>query len=153
MRSSRAQSEVVGSILLVAIVVLAISVIGTLVLTGLFDKQDPVSADVQGQLTLNESGDYVVRFDHGGGDSIESSELRVVVRNESGAQEEVQFDGTAYSGDGNGRFDPGEQWENSSIVCTDSDCPVVISEGEPVQIILVHDATNTVLFNGERTVE
>ena len=152
MRTARGQSEVIGSILLVAVIVVAVSTIGAIVLSEIGTQDEPVSAVVEGSVTAENDG--TVQFEHGGGDSVEASDLTVLVANESGPQQEFPFTRGDIDGDGDERFEQGERWTNSTIVCTSGPCPVhVTSDSERVRIVLVHDPSGTLLFDGTRTIE
>lgn len=137
-RAERGQSEVVGSILLVAVIVLGVSIIGAIVLGDIASQDQPVSAVIEGNAT---SG--TVTFEHGGGDPIATSELRVVVQNDSGASQEIDFTpANITQGDGDDRFEPGEHWEHHNPY----------GGSDTVRLVLVHEPTGEVLFEGRRQV-
>lgn len=139
MHSARGQSEVVGSILLVAVIVIAVSTIGTIVFGGILSEDDPVSAVIDGDVTLEDDG--TVRFQHGGGDSLAAADLAVVARSES-TDRRLSFTVENIRGNGDEYFDPGERWIDSNIS---------FGTGERVRLLLVHEPTGTVLFDGVRT--
>jgi flagellin-like protein len=138
----RAQSEVVGSILLVAMIVLGISIIGAIVLGDIASREETVSAVVEGNATAGQ-----IEFRHGGGDSIPTAELTVVVENESGAQDSLPFGEGTLTGANDELFQPGERWSEDT-----SALAIAISPGDRVRLRLVHEPTGALLFDGARTV-
>lgn len=130
MHSERGQSEVVGSILLVAIIVLAMSVIGTIVLGAMLAQDEPVSATIDAEANTTH-----VAFEHGGGDTLASSDLTVIVRDETD-EKQIDFAENA----SHESFEPGMEWsaEHGFAQC------------DRLQLWLVHDPTGTVLFDGAR---
>jgi flagellin-like protein len=150
-RTARGQSEVIGSILLVAVIVVAVSTIGGILLSEIGSQEDPPSAVVEGSVT--EANNGTVQFEHGGGDSAEASALTVLVANESGPQRAFPFTPGDIHGNGDNRFEQGERWTNSTILCKSPSCPVPVSDSERVRIALVHEPSGTLLFEGARSVE
>lgn len=139
MHSARGQSEVVGSLLLVAVTVIAVSTIGTIAFDGILSEEETVSAIVDGDVTADGNG--TIRFQHGGGDSLAAADLAVVARSES-IDQQLSFTERDVRGDGDEYFDPGERWINRSIS---------FGDGERVRLLLVHEPTGEVLFDGVRT--
>ena len=143
MYDERAQSEVLGTILLVAIVVLVVSTVGVIVVSDLSNQEQQVSALIDGEVTTE-----TVEFQHGGGDPIPAGELLVVVRNGS-SEQQIAFAPEDIRGDGDDLFEPGERWVNDSVSFEERD------EGEQkqrVQLLLVHRPSGSLLFDGVRLV-
>jgi flagellin-like protein len=135
-RDERGASEVIGSILLVGIVVLAVT---TFTAATLLDRafDDRARADV----TANVTTDRVV-LNHTGGESVDAADVSVIVRG-GGVERRKNLATTGtLSGDGDERFDPGEGWQ---WVTTDFDGV------DRARVLVVHD-NRTVLFEGERRV-
>lgn len=134
---SRGQSTVVGTILLVAVVVLGVTLFGFFSLASVTDAADGPVVDVAA--TLTSTG---LTLTHGGGDSLPAQELVVIVRNDS-TSVSLPFEAEALGGDGDGLFEPGERWTNTST----------LPDGHRLTIIVVHEPSNAVLFDGtkERT--
>ena len=127
----RAQSEVLGTILLVAITVTAVTILGLIVVSDLLGEEEQVSAIIEGEVTTE-----TVEFRHGGGDPLQTADLVVVVRNDS-VEERLAFH------EEEGLFRPGQR---RSIDCSCFD------EGEEVRLILAHRPTGSLLFDGVRVV-
>lgn len=139
MHSARGQSEVVGSLLLVAVTVIAVSTVGTIAFSGILSEEGSVSVVIDGEVTTESDG--TIRFQHGGGDSLAVADVTIVTRSES-TDRRLLFTAGDVRGDGDEYFDPGERWINRSVTFED---------GERVQLLLVHEPTETVLYDGVRT--
>ncbi|MFD1633659.1 type IV pilin N-terminal domain-containing protein [Haloplanus ruber] len=131
----RAQSELVGTILVVGLVVASVGVAGAYAMETVTQSSEAPQATVTGQVDTDG-----ITLSHQGGDSLPSEDLRLVVRvNESGTGLGWS-DGTLSGGDDT--FDPGEGWNVSESY----------APGSVVTIRLVDEPTNTVLFRAETTV-
>lgn len=132
---TRAQSEAVATVLLLVIVVTLVSGVGY-VLLGTIEPDDDPMADVAATVT-----DDAVTITHRGGDSLPGDDLTVVLRY-GGSEERYDFasDGTYGPDD---TFETGEEWR--------LDGPVPYDSGDRVEVLLIHDPSNTVLFRGRRT--
>ena len=128
---SRGQSEVVGSILLVALIVVALTV-GAVAFAVLLDEDDPVST-VVGVEGMNDS---TITLQHGGGDSVAVADLELVARNNTSTERYPFTNGTDL-GDGDGRFETGERWQTNHS----------FSECDRVRLLLVDQSTGTVLLD------
>jgi hypothetical protein len=129
----RAQSEVVGSILVIGLVVVTIGVAGATALGPLASGTDTVRAEVTGDVRADG-----LALSHRGGDPLPSDDLRLIVGvngNETGLD---WADGTLSGGDD--VFSPGEGWRVSRDYHADS----------VVAVRLIHEPSNTVLFDTER---
>lgn len=101
---TRAQSEMVGVLLLAAVVVLTVGTLGV----AAFDhvrNDETTRADVSVLVTHDGVG-----ITHGGGSSVPLSALRVVVRNDSATWEPSVAAAGVVDGDDDGVFEPGERW-------------------------------------------
>ncbi|AEN07280.1 flagellin domain protein [halophilic archaeon DL31] len=117
--NERAQSESIGVILLVGVVVISVATVGAFVLSDI--SSDTVNADISVQITSN--GFY---FSHDGGDPLPMNELLIVVRSESGTSRPTFTPNTIYEGDDDAIFEPGERWANVNTKF-DLETPVTIS--------------------------
>jgi PKD repeat protein len=132
---TRAQSETVGAILLVGLVVVSVSAVGYATVQRGTATDDAPSVSVSVRVT-NAS----VTLVHDGGDAVRTAGLEVIVR-EDGADRGLTWAGGSLDGDGDGRFGPGEEW--TAGVALDPDATV--------RVLLIDRATETVL--ADRTVE
>lgn len=128
---TRAQSEVVGMILLVAVTIVTATVIG-----GSFVTQ----ADDAGPLTelSVQVTTQTVTVTHTAGEPVPIDELTLIVHNQSGSWRRPFTAGTPSSG----RFDSGDTWTIGSPFPSD----------ERVTVYVVHTPTNRLLFEGRRIV-
>lgn len=131
---SRGQSEAVATVLLLAIVVILVSSVGYVVL-GTIEPDDSPAVDVRATVT-----DSTLALTHWSGDGLPGDDLTVVVRY-GGVEERYDFaaDG-GYGADAT--FDAGDEWR--------LDGGVPYAAGDRVEVLLVHDPSNTVLFRGRR---
>lgn len=129
---SRAQSEAVATVLLLVTVVTLVSVVGYAVL-GTIEPDGGPTADVGATVT-----DSTVTLVHRGGDPLAGDALTVVLRH-GGTEDRYDFatDGS-YGTDA--VFDPGESWR--------LDGAVPYAPGDQVEVLLLHEPSNTVLFRG-----
>lgn len=133
MSEKRAEAPVVGTILLVAIVVVLSAIVsygflGTEFLGGLTATATPVVAvDVD----ASESG---LALTHSAGASLKTSDLVLVIRSETG-DERVPFTSLT-SSDGDGQFDAGDNYVYAAALSGYADVRVV------------HEPSGTVLYRG-----
>lgn len=138
-QGSRAQSEVTGSMLLVGVVVVTASVGGVAVWSEVLDHRPQVSAVVEVEVT-----DGAILIDHDGGEQLDLEHLEVHYRT-GGTAAVVPFDDPgATVGDGDRRFEPGERWNYTGVS---------FSQGQRVEVVVVHTESNAVLFDGSRVVD
>jgi len=130
---TRAQSETVATVLVLALVVLLVSGVGY-VLLGTIEPDDTPEADVGATVT---DGD--VTLTHRGGEPLAGDDLTVVLRY-GGSESRYDFatDGSYGADD---TFDPGEQWRLDSVP---------YAAGDRVDVLLIHEPSNTVLFRGRK---
>lgn len=124
----RAQSEVIGIILLTAVVVILSVVVGGTILTNI-DAQDEPVANLD--VSVNASN---VTISHQGGSQLPTTEVTVYFR--SGNTERHSL-GTfpEQQGDDDGDFDPGERVTR------------VHNATKVITVFVVHDPSNTVLYD------
>lgn len=105
--SGRAQSEVIGVLLLTAVVVVSASVVGAGVIANFSSQAE--AGDVLTDTDVNITADNVT-VTHRGGDTLADSAVEVVARNgPSERRYELSTDAIARTGDGDGQFEPGER--------------------------------------------
>jgi PKD repeat protein len=126
---SRAQSEVLGTALLLGVTVIAITGFGVFYLDAAIPDADEPTADFSADANATA---LVVA--HEGGDSLSSAALRLAV-DVNGTRRAVAWD-EAYLSGGDAQFDPGESWTNDSWIYPDA---------RTVSVTLVHDPSGTVL--------
>ena len=135
--SDRAVSPVIGVILMVAITVILAAVIGTFVL-GLGDSLGDNQPNAQISVSLDEDENNAT-FDHNGGDSIASGDLRVIVGNGT-----VQATGSDLFAD---RFSVGD----SVTVSYNETANGTFAAGQDIRVRLIHEPSDSILL--DRTFE
>lgn len=133
MQTERAQSEVVGMILLVAIVVVAVSSVGYVLFVSFDDPGEPAT---EVNATANVSA---LELTHTAGEPIPVDELRVVVRTDTEEGRAPFTDGSIGSGD----FAVGDRWTADWTTLGIDPTP-----DEQVDVVLVHDPSNSVVYRG-----
>ncbi len=103
----RAQSEVVGVLLLTAVVVVLVGVVGAGVIAN-FSSQAEAGAGVSADATVEITADNVT-VTHAGGDALADSAVEVIIRNGSYEEQYDLADALTRTGDGDGQFEPGER--------------------------------------------
>jgi FlaG/FlaF family flagellin (archaellin) len=135
---SRAQSTVLGTIMLVAVVVLGLTVAGLFTVASITDAADEPVVDLSATVTATE-----LALVHESGDGLETTALAVHVRHDGTEAVHAFADGTL-AGDGDDRFEPGERWTVAHGLALD--------EGDRVRVLVVHDERSIVL-DATRAVE
>ena len=135
---SRAQSEVIGAILLVAVVVIAVTAFGVFYLGNQSDDGRDPAAEFNASASTTS-----VNITHLGGDSLARADLVVIVRNSSTEREFSVENGTLTDGDTDDQFEPGEEWGSTNIS---------LPAGESVRVFVVHDSSNKLLYDGTKRV-
>lgn len=137
---TRAQSEVVGNVLLVATIVIAVSVAGGVYVSTIGDDEETY---VDVTVSVADPGVSQVVFTHQGGDAVRDSTLvvRVWVND---AQASPVLNTSASTGTADGRFGPGEQRVYDVTAMDD---------GDTVRALLATNGTNTVLVDDRLTFE
>lgn len=140
--ATRAQSETIGAILLVGVVVTAVGVFGAFYLGGFAEEAGPlVSISVDGnETTMNLS--------HTGGERVPADELFVTV-GQAGTSKRYELDESALRsefvrGDDPAQFVPGDRWRFTGG-------PDLIT-GETATVRLIHVPTNEVVATERYTV-
>lgn len=100
--STRAQSTVIGVLLLTAVVIITVSTIG-IFFVGTISEQ----ADASGPLVDVSMTNETIEVRHVVGDSVDIDDLTLIVDNDS-VTERYAFGPANVTGDGDGQFDPGE---------------------------------------------
>jgi len=141
---NRAQSETIGTILLVGVVVVAVGTFGAFFLSGFVEESPPlVSITVEG----NESA---ATISHAGGNTVPADELSVTVSQGATTERYVLDDDDPSSdfvkGNDPSRFAPGDRWEFDV-----SDQPLVAYER--ITVRLIHEPTNEVVDSKRYTFE
>jgi len=132
----RAQSELVGAILVLGLVVVSVGVAGSYAMGTVTQSSEAPDATITGQIGTDE-----LVLSHQGGEALPSDELRLVARVNGSGTGLAWSDGTLSGGDGDDVFDPGETWTAAESYDPDS----------VVTLRLVHEPSNTVLFRTETT--
>jgi|GEM_PF-4596188 len=138
MRDDRGASEVLSAILMVAVVVIAVSLVGALILNGITnDVPDTPVAGFDATIT-----DTNTTITHLGGDSSPLTNLRLVLRTQT-TREDYALTTANLSDTSNNRFDPGERWTRTHTLSAQS--------GGYLEAQLVHDPSNEVLVTRRLT--
>ena len=132
-RDDRAESTVVGTILLVGVVILSISMVGTALVGSLLASADDPHANLDG--TLTDSGLEIV---HRGGDTLPESELTVRIANESTVSVTDFESGTIVAGNADGQFERSEQWRNATAIPSATRLDVWVTH-EPTATLIYED--------------
>lgn len=131
----RGQAESIGSVLFLGVVVVSVSAFGVFYLAHGFAGTGGADVANGGSVTLHGDVDRErVELAHGGGRSLRTADLRVLVRTDSGTTE-YDFDPDLTT-DGDGAFEAGESWRldwNRSV-------------GEELTVTVVDVERNRVLF-------
>lgn len=139
--TGRAQSESLGSLLLVAVVVISVATFGAYYLASA-TSGGGIGGSVEVAVDASATTDTLT-ISHNGGDSVSTADLRVVVENESGEYTYAVSDGTILDGGGaDGQFDAGETWE----------LPWNQSAGSDVKVSLIDADSEALLFRETITV-
>lgn len=133
MQTERAQSEVVGTILLVAIVVIAVSTVGSVLFLS-FDEPTEPTAEINA--TANATA---LELTHVAGEPIAADELQLVVHNGTDEARAAFTDGSISTGD----FTVADRWTADWTTLGIDPNP-----GEQVTVVLVHTPSNSVVYRG-----
>lgn len=133
-RRSRAQSEVVGVILLTAVIVVLVTVAGGIFLSEMLDTDDDPLISAESNVTATN-----VWLSHTGGDSVAAADVEVIVRSSGTTTRTPLSSFDSAPGD---QFEPGTEWETA----------VNLTDGE-AQLLVVHRPSNTVVHEAEYRVD
>lgn len=129
-RDERGQSEVVGTLLLVAVIVVAATAVGTFVLLSLSDEPAPPRVELSA--AVDESD---VTVTHEAGEPLDLRDIQLVVRH-GDQQQTLDFE--------SGRLEPGESVTRAH--------GLTVTTGDRVDVVVVHVPTRTVLLDANRVV-
>lgn len=136
--STRGQSETVGALLLVGIVTLSMSVYAVIYFDSITAGPDAPEVKVDGHTT----GSGITLW-HEAGQAVEESDLAVTVRVDGAEWTNVTWANGTVEGTADGRFSEGETWTWDDGT---------FAEGATVEVLLVHETTESVLYRSETTV-
>ncbi|WP_159901761.1 type IV pilin [Salinirussus salinus] len=132
----RAQSETIGVLLLTAVVVVLVSVVGAGVIANVSSQAQAGEVAARADVTITSDN---VTVTHGGGDTLADSTVQVILRNGSDESRYELSDVAPAdrTGDGDGRFEPGERAVLShsltgtvSVLVVDIERGTVLGRGE-----------------------
>lgn len=127
-RSGRAQSEVIGSLLFTGVVILLVSLVGLVVLSGADTTSEPA---VDLEIAVENA---TVRLTHAGGEDLPASDVRVVLgADDDGSEGLENFTEAPDDGDGDGLFEGGERRAHGH------------GAGDVLAVTVVHEPSGTVL--------
>lgn len=135
--ATRAQSEVIGAVLLVGIVVVMATVVGAGIvsnLTGETDEQTP-RVDFVVEVT-----DVNLTLTHNGGTTLTATDVRVRLTTDSG-ETSFRMDGDNIT-DGDGAFEPGERFRRAHGLA-----------GDDMDVFVVETETGTLLLDTTEPIE
>lgn len=132
-RSQRAQSEVVGVTLLVAVFTLLALLIGVVVLGNVSDQ---ASDDPLGDLNATAAVDDLVLV-HEGGDDLDAADVTVILRQGDRERQHALTSFNETRGRDATSFSPGERWALQNHNLTTG----------LARVLVVHDPSNTVVHD------
>jgi flagellin-like protein len=135
--TDRAQSELIGTTMLVAIVVVAVVVPGAALTARYVESATADDPRMEWQVEVT---DQDVLLSHGGGTGVAADDLTVVLR-QSGSESRYAIADSTVIGDGDALFEPGER----------STEPHGFGPGE-LRVLVVHEPSGSVLLDEEREV-
>lgn len=126
---TRAQSELIGVLLLTGVVVVLSFTVGGLLFT---NATNEASADPLVSIQGNATSQYVT-VRHAGGERLDVSALTVILR--GGGTERYAFETfTQRQGDDSARFEPGDEWRRTHGIT-----------GDEMEVILIDEKSNSVV--------
>jgi FlaG/FlaF family flagellin (archaellin) len=130
---SRAQSEVVGVVILVGVFATVATIAGVVLIQNTTDQvSDEPLAEIDATAT-NDSGTVNVSLTHAGGDDLAADEVAVILRQNDELREGLD----TYNGSGD-EFTPGEtRWKRQPA----------LSPNRSLRVIVVHEPSNGVLLD------
>ncbi|SEA09401.1 flagellin N-terminal-like domain-containing protein [Haloplanus vescus] len=131
----RGQSEVVGEILAVAMVVIVVTTAGAYLLSDAASPDEETLAEIR--LDVDEER---VALTHLGGESVATTDIDLVVYI-NGTQEGITWASGTVDGDGDARFDPGERWVYNRTVASDATVRVTLADTETGTLLLDRTAS------------
>ncbi|ACV12926.1 Protein of unknown function DUF1628 [Halorhabdus utahensis DSM 12940] len=134
-RFARAQSDVIGIVLLTAVVVILMALVGTTILATV-DTQERPTADLKVSVNGTSGTITNVSIAHHGGTSLTADEVTVAFRANSTDRVPLT-DFTEQQGDSDSIFNPGERWGYN------------LTTSELLRVVIAHGPTSTVLADHE----
>jgi len=131
MNTNRSQSEVIGVILLTAVVVILVAVVGVFLLSSVQSDTDPEPR--VSFITETNGSDILLK--HNGGKAFDSESIEVILRNRTEIRTRLSNDWSTTSADTT-KFEPGDVWRY------DSGFP----DG-PVRILIFDQEIDTMLYS------
>ncbi|MFB6201279.1 MAG: type IV pilin [Halorhabdus sp.] len=128
--TDRAQSEVTGTVLLLAVVVIIVVIAGVFILSTI-DTQDEPVANLE--VTIDDSN---VTLSHHGGRTLATDEVTVILRSGTETRQALTTF-VEQQGNGDDVFEPGERLTR------------VHNATDSVRVLVVHDPSNTILSDRE----
>lgn len=138
--SERAATESVGTILLVAVVVVSVSVASGAVFSYRIASDGPPAVDLAATVT-----DGNVTVHHRGGDALALADVTVVVRADGRERRFVPDAANVTVGDADDRFEAAERWSRAH--------GAAVVTGDRVRVVVVHEPTDAVVLDATRRVE
>lgn len=127
----RGQSEVIGVILLVAVIVTLVFGVGFVALS---DLQSQTGDEQRVNIVSNTTASNVT-LEHQGGAALDSEDVTLIISDDS-EERYTLGNATQEQGADTRRFEPGDRWTRSHTV-----------SGETIRLVVVHDPTNSVLHD------
>jgi len=128
----RAQSEVIGIVLLVGVVTVLVLGAGSVVLSNLVQSDDRPLATIESSATATN-----VTIEMRGGDRFSAADVAVIVRNGTETRLGLAAEFRQISGADNGTLEPGDRWRDRSytppsgefrLLVVDTDSGTVLHE-------------------------
>jgi hypothetical protein len=126
----RGQSEVLGPVILLGLIVIAASILGVFVFGSFGDTDEQLLANLQGNVTTDG-----ITLDHEGGDTFEPENVEVLLQGDTEVSLMLGDDFT--TGDGAGTVAPGDTWRHTTGGFY----------GGEFRLLVVHEPTNSILLN------
>lgn len=132
---ARGQSEVIGTTLLIAVVVILVSLVSVVILSDIGGDREPLA-----DLVISANGSHL-EMRHAGGDSFDPEAVDVIVTSPNSSRRSSIDPANLTDENANGQFGPGDSLVVEHGLTADS-----------AQVLVVHTPTNTVLADQRVTV-
>lgn len=126
----RAQSEVIGAMLLTAVIIIVMMTAAVFVFDEVTGEEDQVLADIDHEVTADE-----ITLKHNSGDTFDSADI--TVRTIGDIEETLTLDDDFTNGES---FSPGSSWNTETNAFNGDD-------GQAGTLLVIHEPTNTVLLS------
>ena len=130
--TDRAQVESLGSLLLVAVVVISVGTFGAYYVAS---ATGGTAGGAGGLDLVVEATQDELRLSHNGGGSVPIADLQLVVENASGEDTYAFDEGTIRGGDGDDRFDAGEIWRLAWEQSPDTEATISLVDTNADQLL------------------